>query len=402
MPRQTDMPTVRLLATRIEQSPGRVLYSFVVDGKKLRSFASISRVRRDEDNALLGYQRPEVVSHINEIRSYLESETPMVPNALVLAFDHRITFEPIDVTDDDTGATVGWLRVPAGETDEMKKPGWIVDGQQRSAAIREARIDKFPIFVVAFVAADQDEQAEQFILVNSTKPLPKSLIYELLPGTSSKLPAKFQKRRFDAAVADRLNFTDTSPFHGRIKSSTNPDGKVNQTAVMNMVRNSRNDGLLYRIGHAAAPEEQVEQSVASLSDYWHAVADVFPDAWSRDPRHSRLTHGAGIVGMGYIMDAIADRYRRTGVPTREQYVDDLTCMVEVCCWTSGHWEFGPGMLRKWDQIQNTQKDVQLLANFLLTQYRELVWNRTVAHTRGEREEKPAARSRAEASPALSR
>ncbi len=26
------------------------------------------------------------------------------------------------------------------------KPGWIVDGQQRSAAIRDARIDSFPVW----------------------------------------------------------------------------------------------------------------------------------------------------------------------------------------------------------------------------------------------------------------
>ena len=42
-------------------------------------------------------------------------------------------------------------------------------------------MERFPIAVNAFFVADAHEQKEQFILVNSTKPLPKGLLYELLP-----------------------------------------------------------------------------------------------------------------------------------------------------------------------------------------------------------------------------
>ena len=38
-----------------------------------------------------------------------------------------------------------------------------------------------------YEALKKKEQTEQFILVNSTKPLPKGLIYELLPGTEATL-----------------------------------------------------------------------------------------------------------------------------------------------------------------------------------------------------------------------
>ena len=63
------------------------------------------------------------------------------------------------------------------EPDE-NRPAWIVNGQQRMAAICSAKIKSFPICVVGFIASDDGEQREQFILVNSTKPLPKGLIYE--------------------------------------------------------------------------------------------------------------------------------------------------------------------------------------------------------------------------------
>ena len=46
-----------------------------------------------------GYQRPEVLSHIGEIRNYLESQSPMVPNAIVVAFDSRVHFEPSSESD---------------------------------------------------------------------------------------------------------------------------------------------------------------------------------------------------------------------------------------------------------------------------------------------------------------
>jgi hypothetical protein len=32
-------------------------------------------------------------------------------------------------------------------------------------------------------------------------------------------------------------------------------------------------------------------------------------------------------------------------------------------------------MRKWNEIQNTHKDIQLLANYLLVQYKSRVWNR---------------------------
>ena len=84
---------LRFPALEIEQSQGRKLYSFAVDGKSLARFATVSRIRRDQEAEIHGYQRPEVLSHISEIRRYLESANPMIPNALVVAFDHRVWFE---------------------------------------------------------------------------------------------------------------------------------------------------------------------------------------------------------------------------------------------------------------------------------------------------------------------
>src|SRR3954447_11511543 len=85
---------LRLPAIEVRQGPNRTLYTFAVDGKQLPSFATVSRVHRDDNAEIQGYQRPEVLSHIASIRRYLESNDPMIPNALVIAFDKRVRFEP--------------------------------------------------------------------------------------------------------------------------------------------------------------------------------------------------------------------------------------------------------------------------------------------------------------------
>src|SRR5580692_4494631 len=108
---------LRLPALEVRQGDGRVLYSFAVDGKKLPSFAAVSRIRRDGDADIEGYQRPEVLSHIASIRRYLESEAPMIPNALVIAFDKRVRFEPILGGPRTDYARPGMLIIPVGVPD---------------------------------------------------------------------------------------------------------------------------------------------------------------------------------------------------------------------------------------------------------------------------------------------
>src|SRR5438552_14812967 len=87
------MRELRVPALQLAQGPTREIYSFGLDGKLLQRFAAVSRIGRDDAAAIRGYQRPEVISHINAIRAYIESDTPMIPNGIVVAFDSRVRFE---------------------------------------------------------------------------------------------------------------------------------------------------------------------------------------------------------------------------------------------------------------------------------------------------------------------
>ena len=80
--------------------------------------------------------------------------------------------------------------------------------------------------------------------------------------------------------------------------------------------------------------------------------------------------------MGYLMDAIADRHRkRESLATKAQFKGDLEPLADHFRWTNGYWDFGPGMQRKWNEIQNTGKDIQLLTNHLLVLYKNIVWDK---------------------------
>lgn len=365
---------LRLPAIEVQQTPQRRLYTFAVDGKALTSVAAVARLRRNVDENIAGYQRPEVLSHIAEIRSYLESEDPLLPNAVVVAFDSRVRFEPIARRRPRAYSRPGDLIIPIDPGwAEAEKPGWIVDGQQRIAAVREARVERFPLCVTAFITDSAVEQRTQFILVNSTKPLPKGLVYELLPETEGALPRQLRFRRFSARLLERLNHADTSPLKHMISTPTTPEGVIKDNSVLKMLESSLTDGALYHLREQESGSGDLRRMLEVLEAFWWAVKRVFPDAWNLPPQRSRLMHGVGIASMGFLMDAISDRLWPERFPTTEEFASDLDALVPICHWTRGSWDFGT-LQRRWNDLQNTPRDIQLLADHLLVEYRQRVLN----------------------------
>jgi hypothetical protein len=167
---------------------------------------------------------------------------------------------------------------------------------------------------------------------------------------------------------------------GVIQTPTTPHGLIKDNSILKMLENSLSHGALYHArdnggGNGDGPRESMESMLSVVKAFWWAVRDVFPTAWGLPPRRSRLMHGAGVVSLGLLMDAIADHYRRSGMPTQEQFARDLIPLRQICHWTHGRWEFGGGAVRRWNELQITPKDIQLLADHLLTQYKMRVWSR---------------------------
>ncbi|MCZ4552235.1 DGQHR domain-containing protein DpdB [Gordonia rubripertincta] len=355
---------IRVPALQVRQG-SRHIFCFAVDGKQLLDFATVSRVNRNDDGDLRGYQRPEVLSHIRAIRRYLESDDAMLPNAVVLAFDSRVRFVAGRGKKSVAYSVPGELVIPVDESlQDSEKPALLVDGQQRTAAIRDANVSEFPIAAVGFIADGDDEQRSQFILVNNTKPLPKGLIHELIPDSSGYLPPKYARRKLPAQVMTRLNLDKDSPFRGAISTPTSPDGYIKDNSVLKMIENSLYEGALYQYRNSEDGTGDIEQMVLHLKIYWSLVESTWPIEWKQIPRKSRLTHGVGIQSLGYVMDVLTDGKRADDLP--DAGLDKkLGQIAEVAAWMDGSWQLGPDDVRRWNGLQNTPNDVKLLTNVLL-------------------------------------
>lgn len=338
---------LRFDALLANQGPERTVAMIHATAAQIHSIATIERLARDAQGRAVGFQRPQVTGHISEIRDYLEQSDAVLPNALVLAFvgNAKITSRG--------GATV--LEV----TVEGSPPGFVVDGQQRLTALALTGREDFEVFASVLICRDLDELRRQFILINNTKPLPKSLIYELLPNVD-KLPERLTARALAAEMTERLNFKKDGSLHRMIKMQTNPTGIIKDTALQKSISNSEQAGAVQIL---MSDEGGVERSIEMLDNFYHAVRQVFPDAWNgHKPTTSRLVHGAGIVAMGFVMDEIHARHHATTV---DSFVEGLQPLVGQTAWTDGHWQFGSDELVPWNRVENTSRQIQQLAEHLV-------------------------------------
>src|SRR5207249_4922539 len=103
--RGTDTDVMRYISARLSADP------------------SVSRVARDQTGDLIGYQRPEVRQHIQEIVDYLDGDAVIFPNPIILALAPSVYFTSSRGPKVSDGfACSGRIEIPVPEQDEPK-PG---------------------------------------------------------------------------------------------------------------------------------------------------------------------------------------------------------------------------------------------------------------------------------------
>jgi DGQHR domain-containing protein len=371
--RNRTLTCLKRRAIRISQQPEHPLYLFSLTGEELLQIAAVSRISRDDTGKLLGYQRPEVKRHIQDIVDYLDSDAPLFVHPIILALTSQVKFRSSRGPDVSDGcATSGSLEIPIHK-DGTRKPAWIVDGQQRALALSKCRRKSLSIPISAFVADNVDLQRDQFLRVNSARPLPRGLITELLPEVFTPLPARMATRRIPSAICDWLNQAEESPFESLIKRTSTPDiakqkAVVTDTSIVKMVEESLSSpsGCLFPYRNIASGETDFDGICKLLCTYWTAVREAFPTAWGRPPSKSRLMHGAGIRAMGRLMDKIMPTVRLDKSKAIQQVRKELQLVAPICRWTSGNWELLDGL--RWNQVQNVPRHINLLSNVLIREY----------------------------------
>ena len=329
------------------QSAAHKAITIAARASEVFAFAAISRAGRDEAGALRGFQRPQIASHIREIRDYLKTSDAVLPNSIVVGFVGGIEVRElsgnlVEVEIDVQG--------PA--------PGYIIDGQQRLSALAAVPEKDFELFVSVLVCRDSEELRRQFVLLNSTRPLPKALIYELLPGTSG-LPNRLNSRSFAAALTERLNFDPSSSLRGKIYQYTNPTGVIRDTAIQKVILHSMSDGALREL-----PEKkQFAGGFSLISEFFAAVQEVFKSEWEgHTPKTSRLVSGAGVQALGFVMELLVGR---DGAQTREEFIRGITALQGRTAWAAGSWKFSQAEQLPWNKLENTHHQIMALAQYLV-------------------------------------
>jgi DGQHR domain-containing protein len=337
-------------AIKAEQSPQHTVFSFAASAAQVFEMARIERAGRSDAGVLSGFQRPQIAAHIHEIRDYLEREDAVLPNSVVLAFTDKVKIQ----------ASNG--NIITVEIDiENGPPGLIVDGQQRLSALAPLTEKRFQVFVSAILCQSEEELRRQFILINNTRPLPKELIYELLPGIS-ELPERMSSRSMASALTQRLNFDRNSSLYRQIHLHTNPDGKIASNAIQRVIMMSRSHGALRILAQSPDGDEKCFQL---MSDFYRAVQAVFRKDWDGlSPKTSRLVHSVGIISMGRVMEIAFQigQARNFG-----DFCNVLDSIADQTHWTQGKWVIGNAdnsRERAWNEFQSIHPDIQMLSDHL--------------------------------------
>ena len=362
-----DMLNVRALMTKQEKNTK--LYSFFLYGKDVSRVADISRIAKNNSGELTGYQRGEVQRHVNEITEYLNSTSVIFPNSIILAMSSEVQFKQSRGPSVGDGSSyAGVLELPIKP--DRNKVAWIVDGQQRTLALKQCSKKNLLVPITAFISDDFEVHRTQFLLVNKAKPLPNGLINELLPAVNTSLPASLAKNKIPSTLCDLLNKDPDSPFKGLIIRSTTDRKKdknavVTDNSLIHVIRTSLNSvhGCLYQYKNVATGEIDLEKIHKILNFFWSEVRDTFPEAWGINSSKSRLMHGVGIKSMGILMDRIMGNVHPDDKNIKVHIQGVLKVIQPHCAWTGGSWELLEGI--PWNALENTPGHVKLLSNMLI-------------------------------------
>lgn len=345
----------------------REIFSLSVQGNEILDIASIDRIRRDDKGVLIGYQRIEISKHINEISEYMNRADAILPNAIVVCFDDVVKFEEI-------ADGMGYLIIP-----DNNEHGWIVDGQQRATALYKAdglKNKTFNVTVNAFISSNAQVQREQFMLVNNSKPLPKTLLNELMPNTVTALPKAMEEKRLPNLIVQELNRNEHSIFFNRIKTHTCPDGYIAENSLLQGIKASLSDGFMFYYSANAVTgrkEHDVDSIISITNTYFTAVAELWSEDFNSKPKDTRLTHGVGLDALFTLLSFIEARINRNLLDYTKEDFKKILEELNI------NWK---KMLLPVDDdtkinimsLQNNSKDKHFFSNWINSTFREKAQN----------------------------
>lgn len=292
--------------------PLGVFYVGVIDAKDLRRIAAADTRRQEEREVetFSGIQRELNRKRQTEIQQYISTFDAAFPNSFIVSVMSKDLMEQTSTR----------LRIR-----DHEKAASIIDGQHRLAGFTELNQDNFQLVVAIFVDLPIEDQAMLFATINlkQTKVNP-SLVFDLFEETKLRSPQKTCHN-----VSKAMNNDKDSPLHHRIKplgkkmddytgvltqasfvKSLLPNVSSNPEKIRDDIKRKKpldpedpenRECIFWKL----FVEEKDWAILKILTNYFRAVADVFPDDWN-PAKNSPL---ARTIGFHALMRLLPDVYQ---------------------------------------------------------------------------------------------
>ena len=315
------------------------LYVSALSLGKLRDHAKVDYWSPMNDQ---GYQRPLVDRRLREVAKYVCEGQGILPTSVLLATrpDAPVSLEflPVDPFDGDSAGEWGVLSIPEGVV------LWVVDGQHRFYGVNRAyendgraELESYPFPVSIMEMVDRYEEMTHFNIVNTTQRKMSTDIVDRhlvikqdregldLIAVGGKRGEKDYLRATATKITDMLDAA-MGPWHHQIGIpgvSGRDKGLVRQHAMVASLDPVLKDGWV----RAQNPLD--EHVVKVLTNFWSALAKVWPDAFE-EPERYRIQATVGIYSLHMVLPAVIQRclverdlsqdkmeeiMRGTGIPT---------------------------------------------------------------------------------------
>jgi DGQHR domain-containing protein len=274
-----------------------------------------------------GYQRPPQPPRINELASDLKQGRTDLPTAVLLNFREQHIRDALKYG--DQGAYLDLNEVwGEGRPRTAGAYFFVVDGQHRILALHKVISDEgtnagnwlsFQIPFVCMLGANEDEEMDQFYIVNSkAKSVRTDLAYELLKERADRDGSVYQalvergrEWQVDAqSIVQRL--FEVSPVWRnaiRLPSMEKGGTTITNTGMVNSMKPLLNDSPLFK-------RASLEHRLKILDAYWKGIKASLPEAFE-DPTKYSIQKGHGAIIMHEVLPDVLELVRSKGLSVTE-------------------------------------------------------------------------------------
>lgn len=255
------IPNLDITVPAIEGRLGNnTFYSFAIEPSKLLPIAYVShRLNIDSDNEEISYQRMLKKNRLNSIKNYIENENGIIPNSIIINFHKSkgksmLNFYPSKNEHSSSTTKIGFLKLP-----NVFRSAWIIDGQHRLYSFIDSKYqDILSIPVIAFDGLDSVEQARLFKDINSKQvKVPRNLLDDLYSDLFWDSDYEEDKMySLISRIVIELGKDNSSPFYGKIASSTESttnEKPLTIATLTDMIRNSKLLGKVEKSSNTLIP-----------------------------------------------------------------------------------------------------------------------------------------------------